>query len=194
MTARNSNRWASDLLSETSSVRQATARITCLDKGLFYLLPGELSKPFFTAFDLVILSPYIRLTSSHHHLRGLGRTISPSPFWSVVCDSSLTAHLVLGNDLLQLHPNHPLLSTPQSDHNMSLPANVHVSRHPCLVSKLSQLRSGSVSPKEVKALVHEISLIVGCEALATAVTAVPGPKVRLPRSCDFIVDEEERGK
>lgn len=75
---------------------------------------------------------------------------------------------------------------------MSLPANVHVSRHPCLLSKLSQLRSGSVSPKEVKALVHEISLIVGCEALATAVTAVPGPKVRLPRSCDSIVKKRER--
>lgn len=63
---------------------------------------------------------------------------------------------------------------------MSLPAKVHVSKHPCLVSKISQLRSGSASAKEVKALVHEISLIVGCEALATAVSAVPGPKVRSP--------------
>lgn len=62
---------------------------------------------------------------------------------------------------------------------MSPPANVHVSKHPCLVSKLSQLRAGTASAKEVKTLVHEISLIVGCEALATAVTAVPGPKVRI---------------
>lgn len=59
----------------------------------------------------------------------------------------------------------------------SLPSNVHVSKHPCLLAKLSQLRSGSTSAKEVKSLVHDISLIVGCEALASAVAATPGPKV-----------------
>ncbi|CAN8096893.1 unnamed protein product [Discula destructiva] len=68
---------------------------------------------------------------------------------------------------------------------MSLPANVHVSKHPCLVSKLSQLRSGSMSSKEVKALVHEISLIVGCEALATAVSAVSGPKDKTPLGFEY---------
>lgn len=61
---------------------------------------------------------------------------------------------------------------------MSLPPNVHVSQHPCLRAKLSQLRSGATSAKEVKSLVHEIALIVGCEALAAAVSAAPGPKVR----------------
>lgn len=60
-----------------------------------------------------------------------------------------------------------------------LPSNVHVSRHPCLLAKLSQLRSKDTGAKEVKALVHEIALIVGCEALAEAVEAVPGPTVRL---------------
>jgi uracil phosphoribosyltransferase len=59
----------------------------------------------------------------------------------------------------------------------SLPPNVHVSQHPCLRAKLSQLRSKSASAKEVKSLVHEIALIVACEALGSAVTAVDGPKV-----------------
>lgn len=61
----------------------------------------------------------------------------------------------------------------------SLPANVHVSKHPCLQAKLSQLRSGSTKAKEVKSLVHDISLIVGCEALATAISTTSGPKVRM---------------
>ena len=59
----------------------------------------------------------------------------------------------------------------------SLPANVHVSTHPCLQAKLSQLRSQQTKAKEVKALVHEIALIVGCEALAKVIAPVPGPKV-----------------
>lgn len=59
-----------------------------------------------------------------------------------------------------------------------LPPNVHVSAHPCLQAKLSQLRSASASPREVKALVHEISLILGCEALASNLSSTPGPRVR----------------
>lgn len=48
----------------------------------------------------------------------------------------------------------------------SLPSNVHVSKHPCLRAKLSQLRSKSANARETKDLVHEISLILGTEALA----------------------------
>lgn len=59
----------------------------------------------------------------------------------------------------------------------TLPQNVHVSKHPCLLAKLSQLRSKSTSAKEVKSLVHEIALIVGCEAFASALTSVPGKQV-----------------
>lgn len=59
----------------------------------------------------------------------------------------------------------------------SLPGNVHVSTHPCLRAKLSQLRSSSTQAREVKALVHEIALIVGCEALAAGLTAEQGPSV-----------------
>lgn len=62
-----------------------------------------------------------------------------------------------------------------------LPANVRVSTHPCLEAKLGQLRSASTSSREVKALVHEISLILGCEALGSALASTPGPKVRVNR-------------
>lgn len=47
----------------------------------------------------------------------------------------------------------------------SLPPNVHVSSHPCLRAKLSQLRSQHANARETKALIHEIALIVGCQAL-----------------------------
>jgi uracil phosphoribosyltransferase len=58
----------------------------------------------------------------------------------------------------------------------SVPSNVHVSAHPCLLAKLSKLRSKSTAAKEVKSLVHEISLLVASEALAATLTTAPGPK------------------
>lgn len=61
-----------------------------------------------------------------------------------------------------------------------LPPNVHVSSHPCLLAKLSQLRCKATSAKEVKSLVHEIGLIVGCEALASAIETAPGQTVGVP--------------
>ncbi|KAF2723623.1 uracil phosphoribosyltransferase [Polychaeton citri CBS 116435] len=45
-------------------------------------------------------------------------------------------------------------------------STIHISSHPCLQAKLSQLRSASTHSSDVKRLVHEIGLIVGCEALA----------------------------
>jgi uracil phosphoribosyltransferase len=59
----------------------------------------------------------------------------------------------------------------------SLPPNVHVSSHPCLQAKLSQLRDSATNARETKALVHEISLILGCEALASGLTSKEGPSV-----------------
>ncbi|KAB8069328.1 uracil phosphoribosyltransferase furA [Aspergillus leporis] len=50
---------------------------------------------------------------------------------------------------------------------MSLPSNVHISSHPCLQAKLSQLRSKSASTRETRGLVHEIATILGVEAFAT---------------------------
>ncbi|MCJ1388200.1 hypothetical protein MMC18_001045 [Xylographa bjoerkii] len=54
----------------------------------------------------------------------------------------------------------------------SFPHTVHVSQHPCLQAKLSQLRSKNTNARETKALVHEIALIVGCEALAKGLQTV----------------------
>ncbi|KAI8666533.1 hypothetical protein NCS57_00878500 [Fusarium keratoplasticum] len=67
----------------------------------------------------------------------------------------------------------------------SLPSNVHVSQHPCLRAKLSQLRSKSISPREVKSLIHEISLIVSCEALASSLEATDGPQDETPLGFQF---------
>lgn len=53
----------------------------------------------------------------------------------------------------------------------ALPKNAHVSNHPCLQAKLSQLRSASTGSKDVQTLVHEIALMVGYEALASGLTA-----------------------
>ncbi|KAI1085361.1 PRTase-like protein [Whalleya microplaca] len=68
---------------------------------------------------------------------------------------------------------------------MSLPTNVHVSTHPCLRAKLSRLRSKETHAREVKSLIHEISLIVSCEALAEALTAVDGPKGETPIGFEY---------
>lgn len=59
----------------------------------------------------------------------------------------------------------------------SLPSNVHVSRHPSLLAKLSQLRSKSTSARDVKNLIHEITLLLSSEALASSLAATDGPKV-----------------
>lgn len=52
--------------------------------------------------------------------------------------------------------------------SLPLPANVHVSTHPCLRAKLSQLRSKDANARDTKSLIHELALIVGCEALANS--------------------------
>lgn len=54
----------------------------------------------------------------------------------------------------------------------ALPKNAHISSHPCVAAKLSQLRSHTTNAREVKALIHEIALIVGVEALAHGLTVV----------------------
>lgn len=68
---------------------------------------------------------------------------------------------------------------------MGLPSNVHVSQHPCLKVKLSQLRSKNTSSKEVKNLVHEISLIVACEAMSSSLKAADGPKDVSPIGAEY---------
>lgn len=50
---------------------------------------------------------------------------------------------------------------------MTAPANVHVSSHPLLQAKLSQIRSASTTTRETRNLVHEIATILGVEAFAS---------------------------
>lgn len=52
----------------------------------------------------------------------------------------------------------------------SLPPNAHISTHPCVQAKLSHLRSSSTNAREVKSLIHEITLLVASEALAKSLT------------------------
>jgi len=47
-------------------------------------------------------------------------------------------------------------------------ANLHVSRHPAVLHKLSLLRQETVEPKKFRELVREISWLLGYEALADA--------------------------
>ncbi|KAK4137203.1 PRTase-like protein [Trichocladium antarcticum] len=74
-----------------------------------------------------------------------------------------------------------------------LPSNAHVSQHPCLLAKLSQLRSQSTPAKDVKTLIHDISLIVGCEALGKALTTRPGPTDTTPLGFEFQTTHVEPG-
>ncbi|KAL2164303.1 hypothetical protein VTH06DRAFT_3519 [Thermothelomyces fergusii] len=67
----------------------------------------------------------------------------------------------------------------------TLPHNVHVSQHPCLLAKLSQLRSRSTPPRDVKGLIHDIALILGCEALAKELQSTPGPTDVTPLGFEF---------
>jgi uracil phosphoribosyltransferase len=60
-----------------------------------------------------------------------------------------------------------------------LPLNAHVSTHPCVRAKLSQLRSQSTAAREVKSLINEIATIVGVEALASCLTIAESGTVSL---------------
>lgn len=69
----------------------------------------------------------------------------------------------------------------------SLPTSVHVSRHACLRVKLSQLRSQETSAREVKALIHEITTIIGCEALSDLAIVSSGQE-KTPLGYDFTAE------
>ncbi|GAB7354161.1 hypothetical protein MBLNU459_g4717t1 [Dothideomycetes sp. NU459] len=71
---------------------------------------------------------------------------------------------------------------------MSLPPNVHVSTHPCLKAKLSQLRSQSTSNRDTKALVHEIATMIGYEALASGLATEKGSKDKSPLGYEYTSD------
>ncbi|KAL9592747.1 MAG: hypothetical protein Q9179_006408 [Wetmoreana sp. 5 TL-2023] len=66
-----------------------------------------------------------------------------------------------------------------------MPSNVHISTHPCLRAKLSQLRSKDANARETKTLIHEISLIVGCEALASNLQTVSSGTGETPLGYEY---------
>lgn len=77
----------------------------------------------------------------------------------------------------------------------SSPSSIHVSTHPCVRAKLSQLRSGSTSARDTKTLVHDIATIVGVEALAKGLevesTGTVGPTTSLqPASADPLCSDQ----
>ncbi|KAL4801170.1 uracil phosphoribosyltransferase-domain-containing protein [Aspergillus venezuelensis] len=49
---------------------------------------------------------------------------------------------------------------------MAVPSNVHISSHPLLQAKISQIRSSSTTTRETRGLVNEIATILGVEAFA----------------------------
>lgn len=53
--------------------------------------------------------------------------------------------------------------------------SIHISTHPCLLAKLSQIRSHTTTTRETRGLVNEISTILGVEALA-GLSVAPGTK------------------
>jgi len=76
-----------------------------------------------------------------------------------------------------------LLSPPTM--SQRLPPNVHVSTHPCLQAKLSQLRASTANARESKALVHEIALMVGIEATAAGLSTAMGPPSKTPLGDEY---------
>ncbi|KAK3069419.1 hypothetical protein LTR53_012246 [Teratosphaeriaceae sp. CCFEE 6253] len=65
------------------------------------------------------------------------------------------------------------------------PDTVHVSAHPCLRAKLSQLRSSSTNAADTKRLVHEIATIIACEALGHELSAVETGTDKSPLGYDY---------
>ncbi|KAL2797630.1 uracil phosphoribosyltransferase-domain-containing protein [Aspergillus keveii] len=68
---------------------------------------------------------------------------------------------------------------------MPTASNVHVSSHPLLQAKLSQLRSSSTTTRETRSLVHEIATILGVEAFAGWKSTSTGQTARTPLDIEY---------
>ncbi|KAL8670132.1 MAG: hypothetical protein Q9168_005314 [Polycauliona sp. 1 TL-2023] len=68
------------------------------------------------------------------------------------------------------------------------PSNVHISNHPCLRAKLSQLRSKHANARETQSLIHEIALIVAVEALASELTSVNNGTAETPMGAQYTTE------
>ncbi|CAO3655471.1 unnamed protein product [Mucor hiemalis] len=60
---------------------------------------------------------------------------------------------------------------------MTLSPSVHVSKHPIIAQKLSQLRDHSLKPKAVRELTRDISVLLGYEA-SSDITLVKGKEAQ----------------
>ncbi|KAI4728597.1 uracil phosphoribosyltransferase-like protein [Aureobasidium sp. EXF-10728] len=69
----------------------------------------------------------------------------------------------------------------------SLLSNVHVSQHPCLRAKVSQLRSQQTGARDAKRLIHDISTMLGYEALGSALESTQQGTDTSPLGYDFPV-------
>ncbi len=61
---------------------------------------------------------------------------------------------------------------------MTVMETIHISKHPLVAQKLSQLREKSLKPKEVRELTRDISLLLGYEA-STDITLTKGHQVSI---------------
>lgn len=103
------------------------------------------------------------------HMQAQAATASVFNITFIFC--AVPPQLLLPDPALLPSPNSIKFQTIMATES-GLPQNVHISKHPCLTAKLSQLRSRTSSARDTKTLVHEIALIVGCEALATATQSI----------------------
>ncbi|RJE24315.1 uracil phosphoribosyltransferase, partial [Aspergillus sclerotialis] len=71
----------------------------------------------------------------------------------------------------------------------SLPTNVHISSHPCLKAKLSQLRSQSTSTRETRNLVNEIATIIGVEAFAVCLNSKKSGTDKTPLNISYETEQ-----
>lgn len=62
---------------------------------------------------------------------------------------------------------------------------VHISTHPLIQAKLSQLRSNSTASRDVRTLVGEISTMLGVEALSSLAFEAPGKPVSFASYCCY---------
>ncbi|KAL6712712.1 hypothetical protein ACLMJK_009734 [Lecanora helva] len=69
-----------------------------------------------------------------------------------------------------------------------LPPNTHISTHPCLRAKLSQLRSKTTSARDTQTLVHDIALILGCEALGSSLQTIESGTDETPLNYPYTLE------
>ncbi|KAI5250505.1 uracil phosphoribosyltransferase-like protein [Aureobasidium subglaciale] len=70
----------------------------------------------------------------------------------------------------------------------SLPSNVHVAQHPCVRAKISQLRSQQTGARDATRLIHEISSMLGYEALGSALKPTHQGTDQSPLGYEFPIE------